>query len=135
MHCGTFHELLDAFSDDLGTDLFGANDGCHNARTIDGKLILFTNLCSQRGQKLTCSFSRLAIFTLAVDIAAFGPLQHHTEDDNALSIADAAYFVLSGLQILRRIYHLPDMMVAIAPEIIVSLQARVTFHPNCTSRP
>src|SRR5258706_1073372 len=110
--------------------LVGTNDGGHNARAIDRKFVFFANFGAQEGKKFTCSFSSFTIFALTQHICALRTCQNKAKNDNTLGITDTPHFTLTGLQVFRGIDHLPDVMFAFAPKIVVALHTCISLQDH-----
>src|SRR5205823_4496282 len=71
----------------------------------------------------------------AVDIRTLSTFKDKAKDNHTLSIADTTHLPLTCLQVLGRVYHLPDVMLTFAPEIKVTLNTRQRFQENGEQRP
>ncbi|HEY6407720.1 MAG TPA: hypothetical protein VIY29_09660 [Ktedonobacteraceae bacterium] len=74
-------------------------------------------------------------FTLTIDVIMFSAFDDKAKDDHTLSIADTTHFALSCFQIFRRLYGLPDVVLALAPVIQVALHTRIAFKCYCPCSP
>src|SRR5258708_4686963 len=107
--------------------LFGTNTGVHNAGAIDRKFVFFANFGAQEGKKFTCNFSSFTIFAFTQHICALRTCQNKAKNDDTLGITDTPHFTFTGLQVFRGIDHLPDVMFAFAPKIVVALHTGISF--------
>src|SRR6266581_7012134 len=106
--------------------LLSANDGCHNARPIDRKFVFFAYLATHHRQELTGRLGCLAILTFRVAIIPFGIFKYEAKDDHTLRVTNTSHFLLACLQILRRVYHLPDVMFTLTAVVSVALQTGIS---------
>ena len=126
-HRHSFDRSFDILSYKLGSMLISTHNRSHNARPIDREVVLFANFVTQLWQELAGHLGRLTVLAFAVDIVSFGTFKNEAENDDALSIADAAHLKLAWLQIFRRVHRLPDVMLTFAPIVITALQTCKAF--------